>query len=123
MDFYRIREESSKDGSLRIFPGFKVLRSKDLMVRGGKFYAVWDEGKGFWSTDEYDVKRLVDEDLLAYAAKRKKTFDGHIKLHLMEDFGSNSWKEFRKFMAHLSDTARQLDSKLAFANTELKKTD
>ena len=33
------------------------------MVRGKSFYAIWDENKGMWSTDEYDVQRLVDSDL------------------------------------------------------------
>ena len=33
------------------------------MVQGGNFYAIWDEEKELWSRDEYDVQRLVDEDL------------------------------------------------------------
>lgn len=123
MDFYNIREETSKDGSLRIFPGFRVLRSKDLMIRGGKFVAIWDEEKGLWSVDEYDVKRLVDAALHRYVEERKKNYDGHVKLHLMEDFGSNSWKDFRKYLQHLSDTAKQLDDRLVFTNTEVKKAD
>ena len=123
MDFYKIREESSKDGSLKIYPGFRVARSKDLMVLAKNFYAIWDDAKGMWSTDEYDVQRLVDEDLLRYVEERKKTFEGHIKVHLMANFDSNSWKDFRNFLKHLSDSAHQLDEKLAFANTELKKTD
>ena len=43
MDFYRIKERSTKNGVLEIYPDFKVGRSKDLMVRGRGFYAVWDE--------------------------------------------------------------------------------
>ena len=123
MDFYKIREETSKDGSLKISPGFNVIRSKDLMVLGKSFYAIWDEANGLWSTDEYDVQRLVDEELLAYAEERKKTFDGPIKVHLMRNFSSNSWKDFRSFLKHLSDSAKQLDENLTFANTEVKKTD
>jgi hypothetical protein len=64
VDFYEIKERSNKRGVIEIYPDFKVCRSKDLMVRGGAFYAIWDEDKGLWSTDEYDVQRLVDDDLI-----------------------------------------------------------
>ena len=52
MDFFRISEEESKRGAPIIFPDFTVGRSKDLMVRGRSFYAIWDEARGMWSTDE-----------------------------------------------------------------------
>ena len=66
MDFYRIVERSAKNGVIEIYPDFQVCRSQDLMIRGKSFYAIWDEDRGFWSTDEYDVQRLVDKDLRAY---------------------------------------------------------
>ena len=63
MDFFKIKERSTKNGVIEIYPDFVVGRSKDLMVRGRAFYAIWDEQKGLWSTDEYDVQRLVDAEL------------------------------------------------------------
>ena len=65
MDFYRIsiRFNERKQGPARLFPDWIVGRSKDLMVRGRSFYAIWDEARGLWSTDEYDVQRLVDTKL------------------------------------------------------------
>ena len=51
MDFYRIQNRVTKTG-VEVFPGFKVTRSKDLMVRGKSFYAIWDDEVGLWSTDE-----------------------------------------------------------------------
>ena len=57
MDFYRIKERSVKKGLVEIYPDFRICRSKDLMVRGKAFYAIWDEEAGLWSTDEYDVQR------------------------------------------------------------------
>ena len=62
MDFVRICD--TLEGKKRvIFPDFRVMRSQDLLVRGGAFHAVWNESKGLWSTDEYDVQTLVDEEL------------------------------------------------------------
>jgi len=121
MDFYNIKERSTKNGVLELFPDFKVCRSKDLMVRGKSFYAIWDDKKGLWSTDEYDVQRLVDEDL----TERSKTVtsDGVISIKNMADFSTNSWADFRNYMNHISDNAHQLDEKLTFSNTEVKKKD
>ena len=60
MDFYTIKERSAKNGVVEVFPDFRVTRSQDLMVRSKSFYAVWDQEAGMWSTDEYDVQKLID---------------------------------------------------------------
>ena len=73
MDFYRIKERSPKKEVVEIYPDFVVTRSKDLMVRGQQFYGIWDEQIGLWSTDEYDVQRLIDQDLYEYRDKKGPT--------------------------------------------------
>ena len=123
MDFYHIRERSTKNGVTEIYPDFRIGRSKDLMIRGKQFYAIWDERSGLWSTDEYDVQRLVDEDLWAYREEAVKRINGTVIVKLMGDFESNSWRNFRNFLALLSDSSHQLDEKLTFANTVVHKTD
>lgn len=123
MDFYQIRERSPKNGELEIFPDFKVCRSKDLMVRGKAFYAVWDEELGLWSTDEYDVQRIVDRDLQQYFEQAKERTSDHITVKWMSDFSTKSWEQFRKYITHISDNSKQLDEKLTFLNTEVKKSD
>jgi len=121
MDFYRIVERSTRNGVTEISPDFRVSRSQDLMVRGKSFYAIWDEEANLWSTDEYDVQRLVDAELVAY--KEQAGPDRHLQIKLMADFSSNIWLQFRNYLAHVSDYAHQLDTKLTFSNTEVKKKD
>lgn len=123
MDFYQVKERSTKNGVIEIYPDFKVCRSKDLMVRGKSFYAIWDEEKNIWSTDEYDVQRIVDEDLRDYKEKKSKRTDDELHVKYMNNFSSGSWASFRKYMQNLSDNAHQLDEKLIFSNTEVKKHD
>ena len=123
MDFYQIKERSAKNGVIEIYPDFKVGRSNDLMVRGKSFYAIWDEEKGIWSTDEYDVQRLVDAELMKHREKVANRTDGNIIVKLMSDFSSMSWSVFRKYMQNVSDNAHQLDENLTFLNTEVKKKD
>ena len=123
MDFYRIKERSAKNGVVEIYPDFRVCRSKDLMIRGKSFYAIWDEEKGLWSTDEYDVQRLVDADLTRYRDKNASRYEGTVQVKYLSDFSSNSWLQFRNYIGHLSDSSHQLDENLTFSNTEVKKSD
>lgn len=123
MDFYRIKEKSLKSGVIEVYPDFKVGRSKDLMVRGKSFYAIWDEEKRLWSTDEYDVQRLVDKDLMKYREKILNRSDGVVRAKLMSDFSSKVWSEFRNYISHISDNSHQLDNELTFLNQDVKKED
>lgn len=116
MDFYRIKELPGKGGSTIVFPDFKVVRSKDLMIRARAFYAIWDEAKGLWSTDEYDVQRLVDTEVAEYCDGK-----GDVSPKYLSDFSSNSWMQFRKYVGNLSDSSHQLDENLTFSNTDVKK--
>ena len=93
------------------------------MVRGRSFYAIWDDERGLWSTDEYDVQRLVDVDLMAYREKLVAKTDNKVNVKLMSDFSTKSWAEFRNYVSHISDNSHQLDSKLTFSNTDVKKKD
>jgi energy-coupling factor transporter ATP-binding protein EcfA2 len=123
MDFYQIKERSSKSGTIEIYPDFKIVRSKDLMVRGRSFYGIWDEEKGLWSTDEYDVQRLMDKELLEYKNKLEEKTDNLVRIKYMGDYSTNSWTQYRNFISHISDNSHQLDTGLTFLNTEVKKKD
>lgn len=123
MDFYNIKERSAKNGVIELYPDFRVIRSKDLMIRGKSFYAIWNEQSGLWSTDEYDVQKLVDQDLEGHKEKMLSRQDGIVQIKHLGDFSSNTWLQFRNYLGHLSDSSHQLDEKLTFSNTEVKKSD
>lgn len=123
MDFYVIKEKSTKRGIREIFPDFRVGRSKDLMVRGQRFYAIWDEEAGLWSTDEYDVQRLVDQDLYSYRKKLQKNTEDEVVVRSLSDFSSGMWEAFKKYVKSMSDNSHQLDNELTFANDKIKKKD
>jgi hypothetical protein len=124
MDFYQILSKETKDkGTMELYPDFIVGRSQDLMVQGKSFYAIWDEERGLWSRDEYDVQRLVDEHLEAEAERLRRDTGLNYTVKYMRSFRSNTWAQFRKFLANISDNSHPLDSKLVFANSEVKKTD
>lgn len=122
MDFYRIRTKQTKEG-LEIFPDWIVGRSEDLMVQGRMFYAVWDEEKKLWSCDDYDVQRLVDEDLQRELEKIQKQTTMNCVVKWLSSNGSGTWAKFRTYISNLPDNYHPLDTKLIFADTEVSKKD
>lgn len=124
LDFIRVgtKEPRGKNTVYEVYPDLIVGRSKDLMIRGKTFYAIWDEELGLWSTDEFDVRRLVDAMVLTEADKlRAQGLEVSVKL--MQSYDSDRWNKFQRYLKSVSDNYHQLDSKLTFANTEVKKTD
>ena len=123
MDFFTVGIREGKKGEPpEIFPSFVIGRSKDLMVRGKHFYAVWDEEAGLWSTDEYKVQELVDAELRRYADQAKA--EGlEYRVKYLRNADNGGWYAFRKFMQNISDNSTELDNELTFANTEVKKSD
>ncbi|MET0785763.1 MAG: DUF5906 domain-containing protein [Paenisporosarcina sp.] len=122
MDFFRIRVKETK-GVLQAYPDWVVDHCEDLMIRGGAFYAVWDEAVGMWSTNEFDVRRLVDNALTEYVNKQD---DGaFIEPLLTRNFSTGSWERFNKFIRNLPDGGNYypLDENITFANTDVKKRD
>lgn len=122
MDFYRFRTKENKNGTTELYPGFIVGRSSDLMVRGGQFYAVWDEEAGMWSKDEYAVARLVDKELFE-EAKHPRHTGRMMVVRDMTSFESTAWSQFKRFISQVQDNSVQLDQDLTFANTQVKKSD
>lgn len=123
-DFFQVctKPPRKEDEPVEIYPDFIVGNSQDLMIRGQAFYAVWNEKKGLWSTVEYDVKDMVDEALLAYANKLKEA-GTPCKVKLLRSHSSRSWTQYKQYLKNASDCSEQLDAKLTFLNTEVKKKD
>ena len=122
-DFYKIKESVPKPGVLEIYPDFVVGTSRDLMIRGGRFYAVWDQELGLWNTNEYRIQELVDADLAAYVKGRGDTSGVAVKVKYMANDSSGIWTKYRKYVNNLPDNYHQLDSRMIFSDTEVTKKD
>ena len=79
-DFLMVSSRSTKHGVIEVYPKFIIKKSKDLMIRGGDFYAVWVEGRGMWSTDEQDALQLIDDELDRYAQEHREKFRSNIRI-------------------------------------------
>ena len=124
LDFLMISTRSTKRGVVEIYPRFKICKSKDLMIRGGDFYAIWDEERGLWSTSEEDAINIIDAEIDRYIREHRDTIEDHIQPLYMWDADSGSIDRWHKFcQKQMRDDYDQLDTKLVFANQEPKKND
>lgn len=123
LDFVAIKTTlSRKNDSITVYPEFVVKRSKDLMIRGKAFYAIWDEARHLWSRNEGDVQRLVDQMVYDYVEEHYPDQNG-VDLKLLCNFSSNKWTEWQKYCKSLPDNYHELDANVIFANHPLRKED
>ena len=124
IDFLTVSTRPGKRGSVEIYPSFIVKKSKDLMIRGGDFYAIWVEDRGLWSTDEDDAIQLIDRELDKYYADNKDKFDGHVRVLYLRDAESGMIDSFHRYcQKQLRDSFSMLDEKLIFSNSPTNKKD
>ena len=122
-DFFTVKERCPKKNILEIYPEFKIVKSRDLMIKGGRFEAVWDEDAGMWTRDEYVVQHMVDSELYEYRQKRGDIPGMDIQVKYMVNDTSGSWGRFQKYCNNLPDNYKPLDAKLTFADTVIDKKD
>lgn len=121
LDFMRISTKTEKD-KVYVFPKFKMMKSKDLMIRGRDFYAIWDADRKMWSTDEDDAIRLIDRELDNYVSENGDRLEGTPVIKYMWDSDSGSIDKFHKYcQKQMRDNYTMLDEELIFSNTELSR--
>ena len=123
-----IKPLDAKGRKWEVYPDFIVKRSKDLMIRGKSFYAVWNEDAELWTTDENYISTKVDEAIRERVEQELKNREipGEkisVKGSYMKNFSSNKWTEWQKYVKSLPDNYVELDTRIIFADENVKKTD
>ena len=126
LDFVRISTKSVKRGVIDIYPKFIIKgSSKDLMIRGQDFYAVWNEEEKIWSTSEDDCLYLIDKEIDKYYDEHKGSFgENQVRVLHCWDADSGVIDKWHKYcQKQMRDHYHQLDENVIFANTDVKKED
>ena len=119
LDFVKLTAKMNKTGNVEVSPSFKVIRSKDLMIRGNSFYSIWDENLQKWSTDEFDAINIIDQVTIKYA-KEKYGDDAIPQLLINADNCLiDKWKKYCQKQA--INNYKALDETLIFSNMEKKR--
>ena len=116
LDFVEIRHTLTKSGLIVepfIRPGEE---SKDLMIKGRNFYAIWDEDKSIWSTKRSTVRMLVDKEIRNYIKNLGHEENEHgmvIKWASVENYGF--MQMFERYCKTTADNSFvPLDSRIIF---------
>lgn len=123
MDFLKVTwRNQKKNGPTEIYPAFVVKKSKDLMIRGGDFYAVWDERKGLWSTSQDDAIDLIDGALDKFKDSNPAFADAKVLYMWNGDTGMiDKWHKYCQKQQR--DNYHNLNEKLIFSNTPVNRED
>ena len=123
LDFMTVSVQNNKNRT-EVFPTFLIGKSKDLMIRGGDFYAIWDDERKMWSTDEDDVVRLIDNELRIFCDKNPDKTGAFPYIKTMRDAGTGTIDAWHKYCQKQSrDSYKMLDETLIFSNMETGRKD
>jgi hypothetical protein len=124
LDFVIPSARTTKRGTVEIYPRFVIKKSSDLMIRGGDFYAIWNEELGLWSTDEQVALQLIDNELTRCKNERSGELGKDVKVLYMWDAENNMIDSWHKYcQKQMRDSYHMLDETLIFSNTETTKKD
>lgn len=124
LDFLKVATRTGKRGVTEVYPKFIIKRSSDLMIRGGDFYAIWNEDVGLWSTDEQDAINLIDRELHNFAVENQQNGDSSLIVKYMWDAESGVIDSWHKYcQKQMRDNFHMLDEKLIFSNSDVNKQD
>ena len=122
LDFLHVALKYDKNGSATISPEFLSIKSKDLMVRGGKFYAIWDEETSLWVDDEFRAQELIDRELDNFKNAHPELHEA--KVNYLKHTSNRSIARWHTYLEQdMRDTFVTLDEDLHFAGAKLKRTD
>lgn len=122
MDFFEPAKKAVK-GVYYVAPKFKICRSKDLMIRGKDFYAIWDEENSRWSRDLNDAIRIIDKETRDYILAHKND-DEPYRPQYMWDADTGIIDKWNKYVQRqMPDNYQPLDNKVIFSNTDVRRED
>ena len=125
LDFLMISIKKNRYGEIeKIFPKFKVTKSKDLMIRGGDFYAIYDEETKLWCPDETSAINMIDAEIDKFYIQNKEKCAHNVSVAYMWDSDSGSIDKFHKYcQKQMRDYYKNLDEKIIFSGENIRKTD
>ena len=124
-DFLKIATRLTKNGITEIYPKFVIQNPcQNLMIRGGDFYAIWDEERGLWDMSEQDAIKMIDRELDIFAEEHKDRYPGGYRVLHMWDADTGMIDKWHKYcQKQMRDSFHNLDEKLLFANSPTNRKD
>ena len=127
VDFLYVSKRVNKNG-IDIVPVFRLYpKSQDLMIRGGDFYAIWNDEIGLWSTNEDDALAMIDAEInkVVQECMNDPANSGkNINAKYTWDSTSGAIDSWHKYcQKQKRDSYVMLDETLVFSNSPTNKKD
>lgn len=123
LDFLNVASRATKT-SYEVYPSFVVKKSKDLMIRGSAFYAIWNEETRLWSTDEFEAIYLIDREIDIWYNANKDALPPNTRVLHLWDGETGMVDKWHKFCEHqMRDNFHPLDERVTFVDTETRRED
>ena len=115
LDFVRLSCTQKKD-TITVKPSFVFYGVKDIMFKGGDFYAVWDETVNLWTKSFERACVLVDDCVRQMVEEKYGQDNENVNILRLDDFTNRTGLEFIKYCKSMCDNYEDLDKDIYFAN-------
>ena len=122
LDFLDVTSTINKQGKYEIAAEYYNKRSKDLMIRGGGFYALWYEPEQRWITDEYEVVDIIDAYIDAHVEEQRKLQPGAAyNVKYLSRHSTGAFENWLRYTKNLRENYKDLDTTLVFSDTPTRR--
>lgn len=125
MDFVQVVVSKRKKENV-IYPNFHIdTTTRDIIIRGGAFYAFWDEVDGVWSRDELLMNTRIDELLDArYFEEIERDPEVVFRVEHICDSSDRQLGAWKAYIRHVPDNIDlDLDGRVLFADHQIVRED
>ena len=105
-----------------VSPAFSIIRRKDLMTKGGKLEAFYNERTHMWCDDIIELCEQIDEKIETERDRVNTVFSGYKSIPISIS-STHKWDDFVKYLKNLNDKFQTLDPKITFADEETARED
>lgn len=123
MEFLKIKEKHTRSGGRQLYASLTFGTPSDFMVRGGSFYAVWDEANNIWSKKAIRLQQIMDDALYARKAELETDGDEAVSVLPCMDGDTGQWQKIVNLMKIYPDSFVELDRDIHFSNDRLGRND
>lgn len=123
MDQVRVHPKRVSKTKIEIIADPKVRGYHDLLVKGGAFYAVYDERTGLWSQNLQVLSELIDNDIEAFMEKYEAPEGVDVVPQFTQSLSNGAWNRYMSCMKNLADSPQTLNQRMIFDGDVPKRED
>ena len=123
MDQVHVHPKRVSKTKIEIIADPKVRGYHDLLVKGGAFYAVFDERTGLWSQNLEVLSELIDADIDKFMETYQAPEGVDVVPQYMQNVSNGAWNRYMSSLKNLADSKQTLNQRMVFDGETPKRED